>query len=418
MARHASINAIARVEDAITAALHSPLSTSAEHAFDPAGLARSILGASRAAAGKGRRILLAAGARPVTGDPQLCATALTRMVEWATESFSGLPSVTIRMGPTNGAMLRITVGAKAAPAPQMRLPEFRPVPVEAIRSAVEAMGAKLVLHEHQADGAISASFSLPLAQPTPATEKPTAASLRILVVDDAPAITRLVARMVERLGHTAEECHSGGEAVSRAAAVGFDVVLLDVSMPDMGGLEAAAKIRAGGRSAQARLIILSANLLPEERPRARLLGVERILMKPVTQAELKRTLAQVPDESLEGHAVRQEALALLTEALGQEGLKSLLRELRHELELVASRAADEGKVEELARLVHRCAGSAAILGLTDLHAACCTYELALRSNTDGTPAELARVRALFLNARDHAMALLPELALTVTGSAR
>lgn len=417
LARHASINAVACVEDIIAAALHRPFSANTERAFDPAGLARSIMSASFAAADKGRCVLLAAGIRPVTGDPHLYATALTRMIEWATESSSELHSVTIRIEPNDGSTLRITVTAQAVSAPQEPSSKVRSAPVEEMRLAVEAMGADLILHEHNTAREISASFSLPLARPVPTPETPTAAALRVLVVDDAPAITRIVARMVERLGHTAEECHSGNEAVSRAAAVRFDVVLLDVSMPGMDGLMAAQNIRACGRSAQARLIILSANLLPEERPRARLLGVERILIKPVTQAELERILSQAPGEPFEEDGALQEALATLTEALGREGLKSLLRELRHELELVAVCDVLEGKVEETARLVHRCAGSAAILGLTDLHAACCAYELALRSGTGKTPAELAQVHALFRDARDHAMILLRDLARTATGSA-
>ena len=60
------------------------------------------------------------------------------------------------------------------------------------------------------------------------------------------------------------ESHSGAEAVALAMLRRFDTIVLDLRMPDMDGLEVAAYVRSGGESQAARLILLSANALPED----------------------------------------------------------------------------------------------------------------------------------------------------------
>jgi DNA-binding NarL/FixJ family response regulator len=65
--------------------------------------------------------------------------------------------------------------------------------------------------------------------------------VRILVVDDNPAVRRYLRAALERqsIGHVCEEARTGGEALQRIKEVSFDIVLLDLQMPDLNGLDVA-----------------------------------------------------------------------------------------------------------------------------------------------------------------------------------
>jgi PAS domain S-box-containing protein len=98
----------------------------------------------------------------------------------------------------------------------------------------------------------------------PASQAPQPAAQRILVVDDSRPAAEMVAQTLRQMGHAVQEAASGEEAVALATLCPFDTVFLDVQMPGMDGLEAAAHIRAGGQSSRARLVALSASLSPAD----------------------------------------------------------------------------------------------------------------------------------------------------------
>lgn len=112
--------------------------------------------------------------------------------------------------------------------------------------------------------------------------------LNVLVVDDNALNCRLLALLLERSGHQVASAGSGQEAIQRVSAERFDIVLMDVQMPGMGGLEAASRIRRLPVLANAAvpIVAVTANALPGDEARAMAAGMDGYLTKPIDGAAL------------------------------------------------------------------------------------------------------------------------------------
>jgi CheY-like chemotaxis protein len=134
------------------------------------------------------------------------------------------------------------------------------------------------------------------ARPTPEQDVHSSAPLapaHILVVDDV-AVNRLIVRaMLEPLGYTFEEAASGHEAVQAAMQRRFDLILMDLQMPGMGGLEAARTIRSTSDiNRDAPIVALSANVMAEQIADCYAAGMNDHLAKPIIPAILVSTIAK------------------------------------------------------------------------------------------------------------------------------
>lgn len=118
--------------------------------------------------------------------------------------------------------------------------------------------------------------------------------LRVLLVEDN-AVNRMVAsRMLARLGLNPDVCTDGHEAVERASRQNYDLILMDVQMPKMDGLEATHRIRALQRTAApARIVALTASTMEEMRQACQTAGMDAFLSKPFTLEELAATLKRL-----------------------------------------------------------------------------------------------------------------------------
>ncbi|WP_145963076.1 hybrid sensor histidine kinase/response regulator [Mangrovicoccus ximenensis] len=134
----------------------------------------------------------------------------------------------------------------------------------------------------------------------PAPRKP----LDLLLVEDNE-INRFVARaMLEAEGHKVTEAVNGRIGVDCAAAHRFDAILMDISMPEMDGPEAARLIRAGsGASARVPIIAVTAHALPEEIATFREAGMDACISKPLEREVLMETLARIGSGGLAPAAV-------------------------------------------------------------------------------------------------------------------
>ncbi|PTY03790.1 hybrid sensor histidine kinase/response regulator [Opitutaceae bacterium EW11] len=118
--------------------------------------------------------------------------------------------------------------------------------------------------------------------------------LRVLVAEDQPTNRVLMKQILRRFGYEPDFAESGAEVVAAADAKDYDLIVMDLQMPEKDGIEAARDIRANlaGRP-QPRIIALTANTLKEQHQQCLEIGMDAVLTKPVRLealfAELART---------------------------------------------------------------------------------------------------------------------------------
>ena len=131
---------------------------------------------------------------------------------------------------------------------------------------------------------------------TQAFDAPSGRSLRVLIAEDNLLNRRLISMMVERLGHTYVFAYNGREAVERVQAERFDLVLMDLHMPEMDGLTATRIIRAAetetGRD-RLPIIAVTAETAIYNRERCLEAGMDDYLVKPLNPVLFHDVLSRV-----------------------------------------------------------------------------------------------------------------------------
>lgn len=132
---------------------------------------------------------------------------------------------------------------------------------------------------------------------------------RILVVDDDPQIRRVMRSTLTQHGYEVSDARSGEEALQTLGGGGYDLVLLDVNMPGMGGLEACRRIRS---TSEVAIIMLTVNNSERQKVTALDAGADDYVTKPFSAPELlariRASLRRLPQ--LPGAADLQPLLAL------------------------------------------------------------------------------------------------------------
>ena len=118
--------------------------------------------------------------------------------------------------------------------------------------------------------------------------------LHVLIVDDHPVNLEFAVEALQRLGHRVSPASSGADALALLARQTFDVVLLDVQMPGIDGLEVARRFRASESGPRTPVIALTAHTTPETRERCIEAGFDGVLTKPVSQTALAEVLRGSP----------------------------------------------------------------------------------------------------------------------------
>ena len=229
-------------------------------------------------------------------------------------------------------------------------------------------------------------------------------SVRVLLAEDNPVNQQVAVAMLVKRGHVVHVVANGREAVDAIMQGEYDVVLMDVQMPEMDGFEATKAIRAMPQGDHLPIIAMTAHALTGERERCLAHGMTDYLAKPFKALELFRLVEQLsegvaptsppvattpataPPVDLEGFRT------MLREAGAEEALYSILDTfLRHAPERVATlaTAVAGGSGVEIAKAAHVFRGAAATIGAREL------AELLERVETTARAGEVENTREAF-----------------------
>ncbi len=249
--------------------------------------------------------------------------------------------------------------------------------------------------------------------------------LRLLVAEDNEINQKLVSSILGRLGYQAEMAKNGLEALRILHEKPFDVVLMDIQMPEMDGETATTHIRRDFPPAlQPRVIAMTANALTGDRERYLAVGMDDYLSKPIKIDELVRILLEshplgaAPSASSPANSGVEKGcstpaqpsactfdISLLrefSEMMGENGVdlaKDLLRMYRkNSLDLIDSlqQTLDKHNLPDLHRTAHTLKGNSGQVGAVRLANMCCTLEqIAKNGSQDGAQALLEQIKAEF-----------------------
>jgi signal transduction histidine kinase/CheY-like chemotaxis protein/HPt (histidine-containing phosphotransfer) domain-containing protein len=251
----------------------------------------------------------------------------------------------------------------------------KPVDQEEMLEAIQVVFGQPAVSAQKAPGELVTRHSL----------KENRTRLNILVAEDNLVNQRLIDALLGKLGHRVCIAENGRVAVERYLAEPFDVILMDMQMPEMGGLEATGLIRqheAGSGARRIPIYALSAAALPEDKEQGLQVGVDAYLTKPINRSELIDALNRVarPAPVAQGAstALYQKVLAAcdqeVVEIIGESYLAAAPRELAEIIE-----AAGQGDWDTLARMAHTQKGLVATFGAQRLESLLIQIEVGARS---------------------------------------
>ncbi|MBQ5961990.1 response regulator [Massilia sp. ZL223] len=256
------------------------------------------------------------------------------------------------------------------------------------------------------------------ARPAPVPELPApAAGIDILVAEDNTVNQKVVKQLLRHLGHRADIVANGVEALEAMERQDYGVILMDMQMPEMDGIEATRRLRRRFRGASAPWIIaMTANALPGDRERCLEAGMDAYLPKPVVLEELRRALAA----GIGAVAVRRRAPeavdpARLRELRGAAGgndgvLEEVIAAFLDGVPPLLARAGqaiDAADGPLLAATAHYLLSSIDCVGAGRMRVPCLNLELLGKAdNVEGARAELAALAREFEGAREALRAYL------------
>jgi PAS domain S-box-containing protein len=203
------------------------------------------------------------------------------------------------------------------------------------------------------------------------------ARLSILVVEDNPVNQKVARHMLARFGYRADMAWSGAEALEMLARRSYDLVLMDVQMPEMDGLETTRRIRARYPTSGPRVVAMTANVSRSSIASCLEAGMDSFLGKPVVVADLAALLddlaegrAPAPNAPQEREDVLDGAvLARLSDEIGAGTVAELVSMFRNDVLQAGpthTAAAERGDLGAVTTLAHKLRSASRTLGAEKL----------------------------------------------------
>ena len=240
--------------------------------------------------------------------------------------------------------------------------------------------------------------------------------LTVLAVDDNPANLKLITALLKERVETVISCTSGQKALDKATETPFDVIFMDIQMPQMDGVTACQKIKALANNANTPVIAVTAHAMMGERDRLLEAGMDDYLTKPIEEHVLQQVLIHWsptseiehidkidPDhpavsaeidhnsvsevEASEHKNIIIDWQAALKQAANKEDLArdmlQMLVDFIPEVYEAAEEAIEDSDypVEALTHIIHKMHGSSSYSGVPRLKSVCATIEKELRSGS-------------------------------------
>lgn len=270
---------------------------------------------------------------------------------------------------------------------------------------------------------------------------PRRSPFRALVVEDHD-VSRMVARgFLERAGARVDEAATGAEAIDRARREPYDVVLMDLDLPDLTGSETVRRIREAGPNVATPIVAVSAHVLGAEAAELRQADFFDFIGKPLTPVALARVLDRLPetdgrsppsespprevpasidaaaDDGVEA-ALRRDIAALGRDAVGAI-VAAFLGRLPDDIDGLADRLREGCDADAIRRTAHRLKGAAANFDLADFCDVMRAVETTASADARPTPGvvrDAGRAAADRLAAAARRVGVDPATAVAVTSS--
>ncbi len=237
--------------------------------------------------------------------------------------------------------------------------------------------------------------------PEGATRPRAPANGSVLVVEDQEINRLLAEALIRREGWQVQSVRDGREAIEAVKSGDFDVVLMDLQMPEMDGFHATRAIRGlGGRRGEVPIVGLTAHAVEGYREKCLEAGMDEYLVKPLDPARLVEVLARFRPEQddVRGEAappVDRDRFGQLAQA-GDGLVRRLAARFREDAPMHVARlesAIEDADAEEIQFVAHRLRGSAVLFGAMEV-SECATRleEMGRSGRLDGAEEELGRLR--------------------------
>ncbi|MHA3793387.1 PAS domain-containing hybrid sensor histidine kinase/response regulator [Sphingomonas sp. YL-JM2C] len=294
--------------------------------------------------------------RPVRGDPARLQQLLSNLISNAIK-FTETGSVSISLSPTRSdgdtdwwmiivrdsgrgigqeALGRIFSRGEQVDAARMRLQGRTGLGLAISQQLAEAMGGSIAASSDPGKGT-TFSVELPFKRADAAAAEAMAGKatgpMRILLAEDNPINRRLMAGLLAREGHDVVAVEDGRKALGAVATQPFDLVLMDMQMPELDGIEATRAIRAlDPPASDTPILAISADSMPERRRVYFEAGIDSFLPKPIVSGQLLDMIGTMrrnrpATTGAAGDSFDRERLNLLVETAGYADAAVLMKML-------------------------------------------------------------------------------------------